>query len=195
MLVGLIIFLTHLFYFIPKNERDNSFIGFTEKGVQLPEAGVISPLTTDNPFLFMHLKIPSIRVNAFVEYVGFTPEGSMDTPKILENVGLFELGTQPGEIGSAVIDGHYGWKNGKPSVFDNLHKLQKGDKLYIENNNGKIISFIVRDIKVYNANADATDIFNSNDDKSHLNLITCDGVWNKLTKSYSNRLVVFADKE
>jgi hypothetical protein len=31
--------------------------------------------------------------------------------------------------------------------------------------------------------------------KVHLNLITCGGVWDKVGKSYSNRIVVFADME
>jgi hypothetical protein len=37
-------------------------------------------------------------------------------------------------------------------------------------------------------------VFASNDGGAHLNLITCAGEWNKGKKSYSERLVVFADK-
>lgn len=199
ILVGLIIFSTHLFYFIPKNEKDINLIQLTGKVAHLPEVGVISPsateVTTDNSFLLRSLKIPSVGINTFVEYVGLTPEGSMDTPKILENVGLFELGTQPGEIGSAVIDGHYGWKNGKPAAFDNLHKLQNGDKIYFSNKQGVVTTFVVHKIKSYNSKADASEIFNSDDNKAHLNLITCEGVWSKEEKSYSDRLVIFSDKE
>jgi hypothetical protein len=39
------------------------------------------------------------------------------------------------------------------------------------------------------------EIFTSKDGKSHLNIITCDWAWNKNTKHYPNRLVVFTDKE
>jgi len=35
----------------------------------------------------------------------------------------------------------------------------------------------------------------SSDAKAHLNLITCEGVWDKVSKSYSKRLVVFTDRE
>jgi hypothetical protein len=38
----------------------------------------------------------------------------------------------------------------------------------------------------------AKDVFNG-DNGDHLNLITCDGIWDADEKSYSKRLVVFAD--
>jgi len=53
---------------------------------------------------------------------------------------------------------------------------------------------VVRESQKYQPKADASNIFGSNDDKSHLNLITCTGFWNRILKSRSERLVVFADK-
>lgn len=145
--------------------------------------------------LAVRIKIPKINVNSAIEPVSLTLDGAMDTPKSPGNVAWFEFGPLPGETGSAVIAGHYGWKDGKVAVFDNLYKLQKGDKLFMENEKGATITFVVREIRMYNSKADASDIFVSNDGKSHLNLITCNGVWDETEKSYSNRLVVFTDKE
>jgi sortase A len=119
----------------------------------------------------------------------------MDVPKGPDNVGWFKLGIRPGEKGSAVIAGHSGWKNNIPAVFDNLHKLKKGDKIYFEDKNGKGTTFIVRELRSYYPTADAEDVFISSDGKAHLNLITCEGIWNEVTKSRSERLVVFTDKE
>lgn len=144
----------------------------------------------------VRLKIPRINVDAAVELVGLTSLGAMGAPKGGKNVGWYSAGPYPGDIGSAVIDGHFGrWKNGEGSVFDNLNKLQKGDRLSIEDEKGAIITFVVRESREYDPNADATDVFSSDDGKSHLNLITCEGIWNKVSKSYSQRLVVFTDKE
>jgi LPXTG-site transpeptidase (sortase) family protein len=144
----------------------------------------------------VRLKIPEINVDAAFEYVGLTPEGAMDAPSGPRNVAWFELGPRPGENGSAVIAGHYGrWKTGEGSVFDNLNKLEKGDVLYIETDRGESISFIVRELRSYEADADASDVFILNDGKAHLNLITCEGVWDEVLKTYHKRLVVFADKE
>jgi len=142
-----------------------------------------------------HLNIPKIKVDASVENLGLTFDGAMEVPKGPSNAAWFSLGTPPGEIGSAVIDGHSGWKNGTPAVFDNLYKLKKGDLIYVKDKKGITTTFVVREIRKYNPNADATYVFGSNDGKAHLNLITCTGLWNKIWKSHSERLVVFTDKE
>jgi LPXTG-site transpeptidase (sortase) family protein len=141
------------------------------------------------------LKIPKIDIDAVVDYVGLNPEGNMDIPKGPTTVGWYQHGPRPGEKGSSVIDGHFGYKNRIPAVFDNLHTLQKGDKIYIEDETGKTITFVARELRTYGPNDDATDVFRSGDGKAHLNLITCQGTWNAAKKSYSTRLVVFADKE
>lgn len=143
----------------------------------------------------VRIKIPKINVDSVLEYVSLTSDGTMDIPKSPDSVAWFSLGRRPGEIGSAVLSGHYGWKNGIPAVFDNLHKLKKGDKIYIEDEKGAIAVFVVRESRKYEREAYAADVFNSNDGKIHLNLVTCEGTWNKDQKSYSNRLVVFTDKE
>jgi len=88
--------------------------------------------------------------------LGLTTDGAMDVPKGPSNTAWFDLGTIPGDTGSAVIDGHSGWKNGIPAVFDDLYKLQKGDKVYVQNGKGIIITFVVREIKNYDPKADAS---------------------------------------
>jgi sortase A len=147
-----------------------------------------------NSLLSMRLKIPSINVDAPVEYVGLTEGGAMDVPKGPSNVAWFDLGTRPGEKGSSVIAGHSGYKNNIPAVFDNLYKLKKGDKIYVEDEMGATTTFVVRKIQNYDPDADATDVFSSTDGKIHLNLITCGGAWNATKKTHSKRLVVFTDK-
>ena len=143
----------------------------------------------------IRLKIPKLAVDAGFEYVGLAPDGAMDKPKSLDAAAWFELGTRPGETGSAVIAGHYGYRNGKLAVFDKLYKLRKGDKLYVEDDRGVITTFVVRESRRYDPNADASDVFGSNDGGAHLNLVTCAGVWNEASQTFSQRLVVFTDKE
>jgi LPXTG-site transpeptidase (sortase) family protein len=169
---------------------------------QIPNVSIVSATNTVTvqPTLAVskpaRLRIPQINVDSPVEFVGLTAAGVMDVPKKPDEVAWLELGRRPGESGSAVIAGHYGtWKNGKGSVFDNLHKLRKGDELFIEDDKGVIISFVMVDSRNYDPEADASDVFSSNDGKSHLNLITCEGVWDEDSQSYPSRLVVFADKK
>lgn len=139
----------------------------------------------------MRLKIPSINVNANIQYVGVNTRGEMEVPKNTVDVGWFKLGSRPGEKGSAVISGHIDGKNGEAGVFNNLHKLKKGDKLFIKDAEGTTITFVVRESRIYNPGY-ADEVFSSND-RAHLNLVTCDGVWDGAKKSYSKRLVVFTD--
>ena len=141
------------------------------------------------------LKIPKLNIDTTVEHLGLTSKVEMATPKDPAATGWFKLGPRPGEIGSSVISGHYGYKDHLPAVFDALGKLKKGDRLYVEDDNGATITFVVQGSRKYDPKADTTDVFGANDGKAHLNLITCQGAWNKTQKSYSNRLVVFADRE
>jgi LPXTG-site transpeptidase (sortase) family protein len=165
------------------------------KGILTSVVAASSSFNVSSRGLPIRLTIPRIGSNAYTEYVGMTQGGAMDTPKMLGNVAWYQSGTIPGDVGSAVITGHYGWKNGKVSAFDKLSMVKIGDKVLIHKDTGVTISFIVREIKTYDSQADTKDIFSSSDGLSHLNLITCEGLWNKELKMYTNRLVVFTDKE
>jgi LPXTG-site transpeptidase (sortase) family protein len=142
----------------------------------------------------VRLKIPGIGVDALVESVGITSNGSMGVPKDPKNVAWFNLGVMPGEIGSAVIAGHLDDEKGKAAIFYNLNKLKEGDKLIIKNSQGKNITFVVKKKHIYNTNDYVPEVFSSSAG-AHLNLITCSGSWIKSKSSYNKRLVIFADLE
>lgn len=162
--------------------------------ISLPKQ-IITPATPIDWGLPVRLQIPKIKVDVALESVGLT-QGAVGVPKDIANAAWYNLGPRPGASGSAVITGHYGWwKNGALGVFNNLNKLRKGDKIYVKDRKGTTVNFIAREFKIYGENEIVPDIFFSNDGKSHLNLITCEGVWDKVSKSYSKRLVVFADME
>lgn len=141
----------------------------------------------------VRLKIPSISVDSAVEDALITPDGRMDVPSGSVNVAWFSLGPHPGQVGSAVIGGHFGISQGIPFVFYNLDKLKVGDKIYVVDDRNTTLAFVIKSISSFDRNADATTVFTSGDGLAHLNLITCEGVWNRVNDSYPLRLVVFAD--
>ena len=141
----------------------------------------------------VRLKIPIIGVDSAIEDALITADGRMDVPAGSKDVAWFALGPHPGQVGSAVIGGHFGIDNGVPFVFYNLDKLRVGDRIYITDDKDDTLSFIVRSIKLFNHDADATSVFTSEDGLAHLNLITCEGIWNKVNDSYPERRVVFTD--
>jgi LPXTG-site transpeptidase (sortase) family protein len=193
--LGLLLFLGLLLYFflarsvqrvsVPRNK--NTVVIATSSPVTSPLAASVLPV---------RLSIPRIKINIALESVGLTAQGAVDVPKSQTKAAWFNLSPVPGAIGDSVIDGHFGrWKNGQEAVFNNLSTLRKGDKLYVTDAQGKISIFIVRQFMIYDPGQNAPEVFISNDGKAHLNLITCDGPWDKISQNYSKRFVVFTDKE
>lgn len=144
--------------------------------------------------LASRLIIPWISVDTELESVGLTSDGAVGVPQDPAKAALFSLGPRPGEKGSALVIGHFGWKNGVPTVFDDLNQLRKGDQVLVDDGSGRVIKFAVRELKIYGPDDNAREVFHADDGKSHLNLITCYGVWDETLKSYPSRLVVFADQ-
>lgn len=154
----------------------------------------VDPLQVETQIgLPLRLRIPSIKVNSMIEYVGLTSSGAMDVPKKNMNVAWYSPGTPPGDIGSAVIAGHYSWRNhAGGGVFNNIDKLRKGDILYVDDAQGKTMSFVVREIRTFKFDADARQVFSSNNG-ARLNLITCSGWWDSSKQSSTTRRVIFAE--
>lgn len=188
-LSGLVLFAALLLYPPKENPIEGRSALIIEDAIALSNQEQVS---VELP---ARLKITEIGVDSAIIPVGLTSDGAMDVPSGPNEVVWFNLGSRPGENGSAVIAGHYGWKNNIPAVFDNLHKLSKSDRISIEDEKGLIITFIVREIRTYGKDEIVPDVFGSSDGKAHLNLITCAGAWNKAEKIRSERLVVFTDKE
>lgn len=187
--LGFVVFVLLFLHFIPQN------LIFGSSTLVAKDVATTSGQEQADVGLKTILKIPAIDVDSKIIPVGITLDGTMGVPNDPSEVAWFNLGPNPGEIGSAVIAGHYGWQNNTPAVFDNLYKLNKGDQIFVENVNGVSDTFVVSEIRTYKVNESVSEVFISRDNKSHLNLITCTGVWNKDEKTYSERLVVFADKQ
>lgn len=177
-------------YFIVKRVEPSAPIPVTtnplNKDINKPEKSNIGPP--------VRITIPKINVDAVLEYVGVDADGEMEEPTEPGNAAWYNSRPLPGEVGSSVIAGHFGFKDNKPAVFDDLDKLRIGDEIYVKDSKGVNIAFVVQDLRTYHPEQDATDVFGSNDGKSHLNLITCKGAWNESLQSYDSRLVVFAER-
>jgi len=140
-----------------------------------------------------HLSIPTIHLETNVEQVAQDAQGRMDVPKKVEDVGWYDLGYRPGASGNAVMAGHLDTQTGAPAVFWNLSKLKKGDQIIVTNENGEKHTFEVIDKQNYPYNDfPLVKVFGPSD-KKMLNLITCQGTWDKASHNYSNRTVVFAE--
>lgn len=136
------------------------------------------------------LKIPRIGVDAVVEHVGVTADGNMDVPKTWENTAWYDQGPAPGNPGNAVIDGHLDSYTG-PAVFARLRELKPGDDLAVVTESGEELHFTVVEVSSFPADAAPIGRLFGPEFTPHLNLITCEGNWDKARKAYDQRLIVF----
>ncbi|MGZ3630496.1 MAG: class F sortase [Ktedonobacteraceae bacterium] len=139
------------------------------------------------------LIISSIGVDTDVETVGVLQDGNLATPSLnpWDDVGWYAAGPRPGEMGSAVIDGHLDRPGGSPAVFWNLRDLHVGDSVMIMDTVGDTVRFRVTRIALYHPQqAPVYKIF-GNKKGSYLNLITCAGDWIASQHQTTFRLVVY----
>lgn len=94
--------------------------------------------------------------------------------------------------GNAVIDGHVDTKAGDPAVFAHLKDLKMNDTITISETNTSTHTFIVTSVEEFPTNTFPVNRIFGLSSGYHLNLITCDGVWDTKTSNYSKRLVVFS---
>lgn len=137
-----------------------------------------------------HLSIPAINVDANVEHVGQLPNGQMDVPKDDRNVGWYQPGAKPGEVGNAVLAGHVDNKTG-PSVFFHLGDLEAGDTLTVTDEKGKAYDFEVHAVESYPRNEAPLEKVFGTRSKPGLNLITCTGTFNRDVGTHEERMVVY----
>ena len=162
-----------------------------EQNILLKNISIQSALQTAFP---TELSIPRLGIYAPIESVGTLDNNAMAVPTGIGDVGWYDRGPRPGDIGSAVIAGHVNWTNGQDAVFTSLHSIEIGDTVQVINSVGSTDMFIVRAIKDYSEDSDTTDVFSSSDGSRWLNLITCDGTWDAALKTHRLRLVVFTEK-
>src|SRR5439155_7203604 len=129
------------------------------------------------------------------------PVMSIDIPRLKLKSGVVQTAWEPppfavGQIkgsanitqGNTVLIGHLTGAAG--NVFAHLDDLEPGDEV-TATSRGLPYSFVVSRIFT-STNNDASPIAHS-DDVDQLTLMTCAGIWNPITRDYSERLWVVAE--
>ncbi|MFL5731867.1 MAG: class F sortase [Chloroflexia bacterium] len=145
------------------------------------------------PGLPTRLTIPSLGVYTNVEKVGLDKNHNMDIPKNPYNVAWFQPGTVPGNPGNAAIDGHLDWYGIKEAIFYFLDQLKPGDRIYVRDERGRDRAFVVTKQQTCTwQNCPLQEIFGPSTGV-RLNLITCQGTFNRAQQQYDKRLVVYSE--
>jgi LPXTG-site transpeptidase (sortase) family protein len=155
-----------------------------------PAASIAAhPVTS--PIEPARLQIPSLALDARVERLGVTKQGSMDVPSNVWDVGWLETGIRPGGRGNAVIDGHRDSASG-PAIFMRLDRVKVGDTVLVSDAGGRQLTFVVDGMDHYGVQRPPLDAVFGPSDERRLNLITCAGSYDRNQHDYTERLVVHA---
>lgn len=142
------------------------------------------------------LIIPKLAINANIYPMSLTQDGAIDAPKTAWGVGWYSGSSLPGNPGVMFIDGHVNDSFNSPGVFYELHKLEAGDTIQIERGDGKLFSYqVVLLEQVPQDKVDMQRLLRPVSHKPGLNLITCGGKYDAKNKTYSERIIIFAEHE
>jgi hypothetical protein len=167
----------------------------------LPSAVVTPPIPftppTGTPSLArsapVKLAIRSIKLVAWIDQVGLTPDSTVETPSFAhpERAAWYRLGPSPGEPGPAVILGHVDTKD-DVAVFFYLSRVRPGDEVEITRADGQVVTFIVDRLAQFPKTTFPTDQVYGAVSYPALRLITCGGQFDRRTGNYVDNIVVFA---
>ena len=138
------------------------------------------------------LRIPSVGIDAKVQRVGVNAAGDMGVPSNFSDVAWYKDGVAPGQVGSAVIDGHVDNGLGLAGVFKRLGTLKAGDDIFIRTAGGTDLHFIVFDRETYPYREVPMEKVFAEAQAARLSLITCGGKWVPGSRTYDRRIVVYA---
>jgi LPXTG-site transpeptidase (sortase) family protein len=143
----------------------------------------------------LRLRIPAIDVDAKIQSVGLDPNGSgeMGVPSNFTDAGWYNGGPRPGMGGSAVIAGHLSGKYLPKAVFHRLDELKPGDIVEVIDEFDTHIQFEVTEVKTYDHNDSADEVFKADTPRPRLNLITCAGDWIENAELFTKRTVVYTE--
>lgn len=140
----------------------------------------------------VHLTVPAIGVSADLLRLGLRKDRTVEVPapSQAEYPGWYELGTLPGQVGSAVILGHVDSTTG-PAVFYELRSLEPGDLVDVRLDDGAVAHFAVEDVLSYlNEDFPARKVYTSHGYRA-LNLVTCGGEYDEARGGYQSNVVVY----
>ena len=139
-----------------------------------------------------HLTIPEIGVDNAIVEVGLHPDGSMEIPDDVSEIGWYTpTGIAPGDEGSAVMAGHVDSRSQGPGAFFDLRALDVGDEITVATDDGEQVWEVTGRTQYDKDYLPVDEIFTTEGDP-RLVLITCGGPFDSDTRHYTENTVVYA---
>jgi hypothetical protein len=138
--------------------------------------------------------IPAIGVNSRLLRLGVNADGSIQVPPLATSANQaawYKYSATPGQIGSAVIEGHLDSDQG-PAVFFRLGALRPGDIVEVTLADRVTAVFRVTGVREYAKSRFPAKAIYGVTNYAALRLITCGGAFDDTTGHYLSSTVVFA---
>lgn len=139
----------------------------------------------------VRLIIPKLKIDTTIDPVSVTAENIMQVPDGWDKAGWYINAVKPGEVGTAVIVGHFDNQYGAPAIFYSLKLLEAGDNISILKEDGQTLVYNVTQKLSVSSSSSINELL-IEDKNKNLILITCGGWWNQELLNYSERLVIRA---
>jgi hypothetical protein len=136
--------------------------------------------------------IPSIGVSAPVLPMGLDEDGWIEAPPAsdVHLAGWYKAAASPGERGTAVLVGHVDSAGG-PAVFYSLGALEKGSRIRVTREDGRIADFEVYGVQVFDKRRFPVRKVYGDTGRPELRVLTCGGEYSA-GSGYTGNVVVFA---
>ena len=147
-----------------------------------------------DPELPRYISIPELGVRARIKHTGVDKSGAVDAPKNVNDVSWYNESAKPGNaIGSSLLLGHVsGWTSA--GVSKKIDQLKPGQRFEIEKGSGEKLTYeVTKGERIPLAQVDMSKILGTEVAGEHdMKLMTCSGKYNKDTKQFEERYVVYA---
>jgi sortase (surface protein transpeptidase) len=141
----------------------------------------------------LRLVIPAIGVDHPVVEVGRHPDGTMEIPHDVHEIGWYgPLGIRPGDAGAAVLAGHVDSRAQGPGAFFGLRDLDVGDAIVVGTEDGEQRWVVSGRNRYPKAELPIETVF-AVEGAPRLVLITCGGRFDAGRRSYADNVVVHAE--
>lgn len=140
----------------------------------------------------LSISIPSVDIRGFIQKVGVDQHRAIAAPNNVHLAGWFVDSVKPGQKGLSIIDGHVNGRT-QDGVFKNLSRVRSGDLVTVTEAGGKKYTYKVFKTTTLPNKKAAEALFQQDPSvASQLNLITCAGQYDGKTRTYTDRVIVYA---
>jgi sortase (surface protein transpeptidase) len=158
--------------------------------VPQPVPAVVDPSSVPAP---VAVSVPALGLTEQLVDLGIATDGTAEVPTDYDRVGWFTGGGRPGARGPTVLMGHVDSTDG-PAVFFALRDLVAGDVVEVTVADGSAARYAVTGTsQVPKGQFPTAAVFGATADDV-LRLITCTGAFDAGDRSYTDNLVVTAER-